>query len=462
MAESAGNVLHLGKTPLETILKLSWPTILEQVAFTALQFADTAMVGVLGAACTAAVGISTPITWLVNGIIAASGVGFSVQVAQNIGAGEYPRAQRVVQHAFSTAALLGGATALCCFLLSPALPHLMGAQPEVAPLAQQYLAVLSLSIFFNSFEVAVSSVLRCMGNTRTPMIANVVSIFLNLVVNFLLIFPARTVTLGGRSYFIWGAGMGVAGAAWGTTVSVAVAALLVFLALTSHQNPLRLELDRGLLRPDRTILSQAVRLGVPVALERVVTSLGQVLFMRIVATLGTVAVAAHHLAVQAESLSYMPAFGFSVAATTLVGQAVGARLPEDAKKFGHTAARVGLLCMTVTGLVLFLFSNQLISLFSRDPEVIALGGLILKIEAFAQPMQAWSIIYAGALRGAGDSRWPFYISLAGVWGIRLGLSVLFTFGFHWGLAGAWLTMVVDLCFRGVACWRRFSRSAMSP
>ncbi len=462
MAQPSVNVLHLGKTPTRTVLKLAWPTILEQIAFTVLQFTDTAMVGALGAAYSAAVGISSPFFWMVNGLIGAASTGFSIQVAQAVGAGDHPKAQRVLQHSFVVCLGIGGLACAACFGFSFFFPALMGAQPEVLPMARDYMMVLSLSTLFNAFEMSSSSSLRCMGNTRAPMAANLVAIVLNIGVNYLLIFPTHTVTLGGGSFTVWGAGMGVAGAAWGTTVSIGVAGILVFLPLISKNNPLRLVLDRQLLQFERPVLDAALRLGVPVALERGITSLGQIFFLRIVSSLGTVAVAAHHIAVSAEGLSYLPAFGFSVSATTLVGQAVGANLPQESKRFGNISARLGLLCMTATGVILFVFSDGLMSLFTPDAAVIALGGQVLRVVAFAQPMQAFSIIYSGALRGAGNSRWPFYISLVGVWGIRLVLGCLFVFVLHLGLAGAWLAMLIDLCFRGVASWRRFARGGWMP
>ena len=358
MAQSSSNVLHLGKTPTSTVLKLSWPAILEQIAFTILNFADTAMVGILGAACTAAVGIISPVLWLTNGLIAAVSVGLSVQVAHAVGAEDYDQGQKVIRQSMSAALLTGALLSLIALILPPVLPPLLGAAPAVAPLAQNYMWYISFSMLFNSVEVVFAAILRCMGNTRAPMTANLIAIFLNIVLNFLFIYPARTVVWQGQSVFIPGLGMGVAGAALGTVLSIAVAAALVLYTIASGRAGdglvLRWEGFRTLLQFDRAILRRAADLGIPVALERATMALGQVAYIRIVATMGTIAVASHHLAVQAESLSYLPAFGFSVAATTLVGQAVGARLKEEAKRFGDIAANMGLICMSITGVDRFL------------------------------------------------------------------------------------------------------------
>ena len=456
MAAQPMNVLELGKTPASTVLKLSWPTILEQIAFTVLNFADTAMVGVLGAACTAAVGITAPVLWLVNGIIAAVSVGFSVQVAQDVGAGDLDRASSVIRQAFVFSALSGGALTLICFLLTPVLPALMGAEDQVLPLAGQYFGVVCFSFFFNSLETVMAATLRCMGNTRTPMTANIIAIVLNIFLNWLFIFPPLTVQIGGNSFTIPRAGMGPAGAALGTVLSIGAATVLILLPLLRGKSGLKLSLG-GKFSFDGPVLVRAAFLGIPVALERITMSLGQVAYLRIVSTMGTTAVAAHHLAVQAESLSYLPSFGFSVAATTLVGQSVGASQPEKGLNFGRIAVHMGFACMSVTGVVLFVVAAPIISIFTRDAAVIALGASLLRVVAFAQPGEAWANIYTGALRGAGDSRWPFYINLVGVWGIRVLLAVIFVFGFGLGLQWVWVAMFADLTFRGIVCRRRFLR-----
>lgn len=461
MNKPAANVLTLGKTPTSTVLKLSWPSILEQIAFTIFQFADTAMVAALGASATAAVGVVTPVLWLTNGLIAALAMGLSVQVAQAIGAEDYEAARRVIRQSFSCAVVGGGVLTIITVLLAPALPGMLGADPDIVPMASVYLRIVGYSLVADGVLMVFSAILRCMGNTRAPMIANASTIVLNIILNYFLIYPTRPVTIGTNTITMPGLGMGVAGAAWGTAISIVVAAMMVLYSMRGSRFGLSLEWDH-LKAYDKKILQRTAHLGVPVALERATLALGQVAFIRIVATMGTNALAAHHLAVQAESLSYLPAFGFSVAATTLVGQAVGAGLKEDARRFGNIAARMGLICMILTGTTLFFGSRYLILFFTPDQEVVALGSMLLKIVAFAQPMQAFFIIYSGALRGAGDSRWPFYINLVGVWGIRIASACFFTFVLKLGLGWVWVAMLMDLCFCGFVCYRRFSRGKWYP
>ncbi|MEG2086607.1 MAG: MATE family efflux transporter [Angelakisella sp.] len=453
MSNSA-NVLTLGKTPEATILKLSWPAILEQIAFTLLNFADTAMVGVLGAAYTAAVGLTSPVLWLAGGIIGAVSVGFSVQVAQAVGAGDYDRASRTVGQSLLGSAALGILLLVAGLLATPFLPKLLGAQPDVAALAVQYFGVMTFSFFANSFEVNISSILRCVGNTKSPLIANSIAVVVNVFLNLLFIFPTRTVILFGNSVTLWGANMGVAGAALGSVLSIVIAVFLMAKPFFCSANEVRFHL-RDVKRVDRQIMSRAIELGIPVALERITMSLGQLVYIRIISTLGTTALAAHHLAIQTESLSYMPSFGFSMAATTLVGQSIGADDRPGARNFGRIAANMTALLMTGAGVFIFFGGSLMLQLFTRDVTVIAIGAGLLRIVAFAQPPQAFANVYSGALRGAGDTRWPFYINLLGVWGVRVGLSLVLVTGLGWGLSGAWIAMLCDQVFRGYVCRRRF-------
>ena len=245
-----------------------------------------------------------------------------------------------------------------------------------------------------------------------------------------------------------GAGLGVAGAALGTVLSIGVSGLLLFIALCDKRRAIHLTFEKDNLRPNTRILGNMVRLGVPVALEQFISTSGQVASTRIVSTLGTVAVAANTLAVNAESLSYMPAYGVSVATTTLVGQSIGAGKKDSAMNFGKVANRLGFTAMIFVGVLLFVLSEFLISLFTRDKAVIELGAQMLRIVAVAQPLNASCSILSGALRGAADAKTPFFISVFGMWALRVPLALLFVFVFHWGLAGYWIAMIIDNMTKG--------------
>ena len=258
------------------------------------------------------------------------------------------------------------------------------------------------------------------------------------------------------SFTVPGAGWGVAGAAIATTISTAITGLGISYTALFRKPDCRISLHDSF-KPDREIIHRALELGVPTALEHATVSAGQIVVTRINATLGTVALAADHVAVTAEGLSYMPADGISYAATALVGQSYGAQEFEDAHRFGKLSGLTGLAFSTVMGVMLFIFATPLASIFSSDPAVIELAAQMLRIVAIAEPLFGVAIVMSGALRGLGDTRFPLVISLIGMWGVRCVLAPTLVFGFKMGLAGSWIAMVCDLCVRGLLCALRFKR-----
>ena len=300
----------------------------------------------------------------------------------------------------------------------------------------------------------LSAVIRCAGDTRTPMLLNLMINVLNVILNTVFIYAPRTVTLFGREVFVWGAGWGVGGAAFASGLSTAIVACLFLVVLLRKKSPIQISLKQRY--PfERHCLLTAWRLGLPAALERSTLCVAQIVITALITGIGTVAVAANHLAVTAESISYLPASGVAVAGTTLVGQAIGAGRKDLAKRFARMVSWMGVAIMTFGGGVLFLFSEPLIRIFSTDLEVIALGSQVLRIVAFAEPLFGASIVASGALRGAGDSKGPFLINLATMWGVRITLSLVLVGSL--GLIGVWLAMAAELCARGLIFMIRLYR-----
>lgn len=427
------------------VLQLAWPAILEQIMITAVQYVDTAMVGRLGASSTAAVGLTSSSIWLFNGLFSAASVGFSVQVAHHLGAGRQAEARSVTAQSLRFIMIFGVFVGAVAVALSFPLPNLLGAAPDVAPQAGWYFRIIALGMPFTLGVNMISAVMRCAGDTRSPMILNTMINVVNVVLNFFLIYPARRISIFGVSLPVWGAGMGVSGAALASITSTALIFAVFLLLLFRKSSPVQLTArDSRTLRPE--CLRTALRLGVPVALERATMCFAQIVITGMISGIGTVAMAANHLAVTAESLSYSPAYGVSVAATTLVGQAIGARRRELAMRFAKLSTFIGIGIMTLGGVFLFVCAQPLITLFTPDQEVIALGTQVLRIVAFAEPLFGASIVTSGALRGAGDSRGPFLICLGTMWGVRITLSLLLTRPM--GLVGVWLAMAAELIVRG--------------
>lgn len=436
------------------VMVLAWPAIAEMFLMTLTQIVDTAMVGRLGGAAITAVGLTMAPMMLFMGMFAAIGVGSTAIVARFTGAGDAAGATRAAHQSLILSVGSALAVSFAIFLLARQVILFMGAEPEVVPLGTAYLRTLSTGLVFYSTSFILSGVLRGAGDTRSPMQVNAVANIANVVLNFFLIFESRTVGVGAYSLSIPGAGLGVFGAALGTVVARGIGGIMILMILFRGRSPVTLEWRR-LLVLDLDLMRRIVRIGIPAALERTAMSIGHVLFSRIVATLGTTAYAAHHLAVVAESVSYMPGFGFSMAATVLVGQGLGAGDPEMAERYGRETWRLGAIIMTSLGVLFFLVPRVFLRMLTNEPEVIELGSMCLRIVAVAQFPFATAIIYAGAIRGAGDTKFPLYATIMGMLVIRLSLAWLMGIYLGMGLFGIWSAMAIDLFFRGFLFYRRF-------
>lgn len=267
--------------------------------------------------------------------------------------------------------------------------------------------------------MVLTAIYRGFGDTQTPMIINIAINLTNVVGNFLLIYSPRQISLFGTTFPMWGAGMGVAGAALATTFSQVMGSLaLLAICFTQRSGPMRISLKESF-RPSRDTLREVFHVSLPVMFERFTMSSAFVVTSSIIATLGTVSLAANSLAGQAESLSFMPGFAFGTAATTLVGQSLGAGNEEQARRYVRITGLMGAGVMFFMSCVLFFLSDRIIALFTPDPAVIELGGKLLKILAFIQVPQMYAMVYSGALKGAGDTRSPFLITLCSMWGVRI-------------------------------------------
>lgn len=428
------------------VMRLSVPAILAEISSIAMQYIDAAMVGSLGAAATAAIGLVSSTTWLFGGVCIAAATGFSVQIAQLIGGGRKSEAQSVLRQGLIVGVLLGILIGALGAAISLHLPVWLHGAADVCPNASRYFLIYSCALPFSLLRQTSGSMLQCSGDMRTPSVLNILMCALDVIFNSLFIFPTRSVELLGNVFTMPGAGLGVTGAALGTAMSEIVTALLMTLFLCFRSPVLRLEKGIPWRLEDRCLRS-AARLALPLALERIVLGGAHVAATRIVAPLGTVAVAADSLAVTAESFCYMPGYGIGSAATTLVGQSIGADRRDLAKRFAYLSTALGMLIMAFTGALMFFFAPWMFSLLTPDPAIQELGSYVLRIEAFAEPLFAASIVVAGALRGAGDTLAPSILNLVSMWGVRITAAMLLAPRF--GLPGVWAAMCGELCIRGV-------------
>ena len=432
------------------VLMLSIPSILEQIVVTAMEYIDAAMVGHIGAEATAAIGIVSSSTWLLHGILVGLYNAFSIQIAQYLGADRQQDARGVLRQAMLFNLAAGLAAAAFGIGISGHLPGWLGADVSLQANASAYFAIWSAALPFTMAMGMYTSMLRASGDALTPGLISVLVCVLDVVFNFFLINPTRT--LWGIT--VWGAGLGVPGAALGTALATVVGGLLALCILLFREGPLCIR-KPGSWKITRACIRNLGKVGVPLAAERAALSSAQVLQVRIVSQLGTVAIAANSLGVSAEGLCYMAGYGIQGAAIALIGQAVGAHRKDMAKHFAWLCTLMGMGIMTLTGAGLFAFAPALMSIFTADAAVIALGARVLRIEAFAEPMFGASIVASGAMQGAGDSTACFVLNLVSMWGIRLTLAFLLAPRF--GLVGVWGAMCFELCVRGLLFLIRLAR-----
>ena len=410
------------------IFRLSLPAILAQVASTLMQLIDASMAGRLGSLAAASIGLVASSTWLFSGICRGVIYGFSVQTAQTIGAGKPEEAARICRQGLCAILLFALSFAAAGLLAAGQLPVWLQGEPAIRSMATSYFAWWCAFLPFLMLNEWAVQMLQATGNTRLPGMLQIAMCLLDVLFNW---------------FFIFQLSLGVAGAAIGT----GMAALCISLFLTWYT------LCRSAFLSghhsfgfQRDVVARAVKIGLPVSAEQLVTGSGYVLFTRIVASLGSISVAANSFAITAESLAYMPGFGIASAAGAIIGQCVGAGRKSLTRSLAWRIEWAGIGVMTVMGIALWLLAPVLMQLLSADPAVQDLGTMVLRIEAFAEPMYGAAIVATGILRGKGDTLWPTIISLVSNWGLRIPFAAAMT-GF--GLGGVWFAMAVELNCRGL-------------
>lgn len=424
------------------VLNLALPAVGEQVLNMAVGIVDTFLVGHLGAAPLAAVGLANQIVMMANVLFGAIAVGSTALIARASGARDEERANRVLQQSFLVGGLIGVTSTVLGVTLARQAMTAMGAEPDALGLATVYLRTVAFTFLLSTLMFIGNACLRGAGDTRTPMRVMMLVNLVNILVAWSLING-----VGGLPR------LGVLGSALGAACGRSLGGVVVVALLLRGRSGLRLR--RWLWPPEWEIIRQILNVGLPAGVEQMLMRLGQISFARVIAALGTTAYAAHAIALNAESLSFSPGFGFAIAATTLVGQGLGAGDAQRAEEHGYLAYRLGALVMGGMGVLFILFARPIVGVFTDDAAVIALATGPLRLVGFVQPILASTMIFAGALRGAGDTRGPMIVTGLGLWAVRVPLSILLALTLGWGLIGAWTAMVADLIFRGSFNFLRF-------
>ena len=438
---------------------LSLPAMLAQLSSILMQYIDATMVGRLGADDSAAIGLVSTTLWLFWGVGSAMTSGYSVQVAHKIGAKDYSGARSVLRQGITSSLLFSFGMGLLGVLIAYPLPFWLGGSEQICGAASLYFVVFVAALPLLTLNYLAGGMLRCAGNMKVPSVVSGLMCFLDLLFNFLLIFPSRHIMIGGHEIFMPGAGLGVLGAALGTVGAEVVCAAILMYYVCFRQPELRLKEDAGKerlrhYRPTGDITRKAVKISAPMTVEHAVICGAQIAITMIVAPLGVIAIAANAFAVTAESLCYMPGYGVGEAATALVGQCHGAGRQTLMRQFGNMAVGLGIAIMSVMGVLMFIFAPEIMEFITPVKAISELGAEVLRIEAWAEPMFAASIVAYGVFVGVGKTTVPAIMNFGSIWLVRVPLAWWLSMSL--GLVGVWLAMCLELIFRGIIfLWRLF-------
>lgn len=436
-AKKTTNKTGLGMLPV--ILALAWPTMLEQLLQTAVQYIDTAMVGSLGTQATAAVGATSTVNWLISSTVSALGIGFLAVISQTKGAGDDTKAKRAAGQAVFTVLTVGIFFTVLTLSLSSRIPVWMQVDENIRDAAAGYFRIVYAPMLFRSANIIFGTVLRSSGDTKTPMRTGIIVNIINIVLNFFLIYPTRTITLPFGSFKIIGAGLGINGAAAASASAYVFGGIAITCKLWKHKD---ISPKGQPLLPDQNLLRPCLRVAFPNMLQRFATSLGYVAFAAMINSLGETSTAAHTIANTVESLFYIPGYGMQTATATLSGNAYGAGDRCRLNRLARTVIPLEIVLMIFSGGMLFIFAPQLMRIFSEDARVVSLGTSVLRMVAVSEPFYGIPIVIEGLMQGQGNTVAPFIYNVLGMWCVRIVGTFICTQLLGYGLISAWGCMII--------------------
>lgn len=426
------------------ILILAIPAIGEMVLHMLVGVSDVAFVGRLGVNQLAAIGIATNVLFTLLFVFAAIGVGATAIVARHVGANENDKANFVTSQAFLLGIIMALIIGTLLYFNAESLMGFFAKEAEVIYFGTQYLEVTAfpsvlILIFFVLRGVVIGS-----GNTRLPLLLAFIATTMNVIGNYVLIFGK------------WGfPALGVAGAAWATSIALSFVSIILIAILFSGKIKVKIEIQHVKL-PNIDTIKRILKVSIPAQIEELLRGGGNLLVTLLISiNLGAIAYASHTVALTVESLSFMPGVGFAIATTSLVGQLLGAKKPAEAERVGWEAFKMAGLTMGIFGLIFFFFSETMVRLFTNDPQVVPIAAMVIKIAAIEQPLMALEFVLAGALRGAGDTKWAMYISLIGNWFVRIPFLALVIYILDLGIIAIWVVFVIDWLIRSAIAVVRF-------
>lgn len=417
---------------LNLIVGLSIPSMLAQISTVMMFFIDASMVGHLGAEASASIGLIESTTWLVGSLLSAAATGFSVQVAHFIGANDFVKARQVFRHALICGLAFSVFLSLIGVGIHSHLPYWLGGGADIASASSGYFLIYSLVLPFVYLYHTSEMMLKSAGNMHTPSVMAVLVCICDVIFNYIFIYICK---------------LGVVGAAMGTALAYICISLPNLYLSACKNRMLNLRQDHVRFHWVKEYVQRACKISIPIAIQNILMSGAQIVSTMIVAPLGNIAIAAHSFAITAESLCYMPGYGIGDAATTLVGQTHGAGRIDLCKNFAYMTVGLGMLVMALMGVIMYVFAPEMIGVLSPVEAIRQLGTTCLRIEAFAEPFFAASIVTYCVCVGAGDTFKPAAINLGTMWLVRLTLA--YGLSKSYGLEGVWIAMATELTFRGV-------------
>ena len=427
---------------LNLIVGLSIPSMLAQISTVMMFFIDASMVGHLGAEASASIGLIESTTWLVGSLLSAAATGFSVQVAHFIGANDFVKARQVFRHALICGLAFSVFLSLIGVGIHSHLPYWLGGGADIASASSGYFLIYSLVLPFVYLYHTSEMMLKSAGNMHTPSVMAVLVCICDVIFNYIFIYICK---------------FGVVGAAMGTALAYICISLPNLYLSACKNRMLNLRQDHVRFHWVKEYVQRACKISIPIAIQNILMSGAQIVSTMIVAPLGNIAIAAHSFAITAESLCYMPGYGIGDAATTLVGQTHGAGRIDLCKNFAYMTVGLGMLVMALMGVIMYVFAPEMIGVLSPVEAIRQLGTTCLRIEAFAEPFFAASIVTYCVCVGAGDTFKPAAINLGTMWLVRLTLA--YGLSKSYGLEGVWIAMSTELTFRGVLFLIRLFRGS---
>ena len=428
------------------VMSLAWPVIGENFLETLLGIVDTWLVSSLGAIALAGVGTAIQFMFFIISALSAISVGSAVLVAQSVGARDLVRAGNLAKQSLVWSLIISVPLSLIGLFNAHTLVGVFGMEPAVNAIGAAYLQVTMGTVVVLVMLIIGGGVLRGAGDSRTPMLVTALANVINVGLAYVLIY--------GKLGF---PEMGAVGSAWATFIARLIALALLLYALWQGRNNVTIR-GGASWRPNWQVARQLLKIGVPAAVEQMLMSSAFLVMTMVISHLGTVALAAQRVAMNAMSLSFLPGFGFSIAATALVGQSVGARRPEEGQAAARIATRWAMIWMGCLGVIFLIFAPQIMGFFSDDPAVIEIGAAGLRVVALTQPFWALGFVNAGALRGTGNTQFPLRVNAVGIW-TAVGLGAFFVNFVSPTLAAVWAAFMITSPVTSFLLWRRFRRES---